>query len=136
MVSGVFLLVVATAIFTSQLAAIETIMLLAFIGAFAGDHAGFYAGRWVGPRFQHSRFAARYRNSISNAELLIRKYGAATIFIGRFLPAIRSLIPAMLGLSGFDRLRYLLLDALACLLWSAALGAIILGLDLGFSFGQ
>ena len=41
----------------------------------------------------------------------------------------------MLGLSGFDRIRYLLLDAVACLLWSAALGTIVLGLDMGFSFG-
>jgi membrane-associated protein len=135
-VSGVFLLVVATTVFASQLAGIETIVVLALSGAFLGDHLGFYLGRWVGPRFHQSRLANRYRGSIDNAESLIRKYGWAAIFIGRFIPAIRSLIPAMLGLSRFDRLRYFLLDALACLLWSSALGAIVLGLDMGFSFGK
>jgi membrane-associated protein len=57
------------------------------------------------------------------------------VFIGRFVPAIRSLIPATMGISGFDGRRYLLLDALACALWSTALGAIVLGLDFGFSSG-
>ncbi|MEH6556218.1 MAG: VTT domain-containing protein [Oceanicoccus sp.] len=135
MISGVFLLLVATGIYTQELASIEIIVLLALLGAFLGDQAGFYAGRLIGPRFHHSRLAGRYRNSLDNAELMIRKHGSAVIFIGRFLPAIRSVIPAMLGISGFDRARYFLFDALACLLWSAALGAIVLGLDMGLSFG-
>jgi len=135
LISGVFLLLVATGIYTSALAPIETIVMLALFGAFLGDQAGFYLGRLLGPRFHHSRVAGRYQKSLDNAELMVRKHGSAVIFIGRFLPAIRSVIPAMLGLSGFDRIRYLLLDAVACLLWSAALGTIVLGLDMGFSFG-
>jgi membrane-associated protein len=135
LISGVFLLLVATGIYTSALAPIETIVILALFGAFLGDQAGFYLGRLLGPRFHHSRVAGRYQKSLDNAELMVRKHGSAVIFIGRFLPAIRSVIPAMLGLSGFDRIRYLLLDAVACLLWSAALGTIVLGLDMGFSFG-
>ena len=80
--------------------------------------------------------AERYRDSLQKGEAVIRKYGAAAIFIGRFVPAIRSLIPAMLGLSGFKSARYAVLDVLAWVLWSSALGAIVLGLDLGFSAGQ
>ncbi|MGB1582085.1 MAG: DedA family protein, partial [Nevskiales bacterium] len=54
-------------------------------------------------------------------------YGPWAIFIGRFLPAIRSLVPAMLGISGFQRLRYSLLDMTACSLWALGLAAIVLG---------
>lgn len=133
--SGVFLVAVATAVFTNGWAAISLIVALALAGALLGDQAGFYAGRWLGPRFHHSSLARRHRDRISRAENLVRKYGAIAIFIGRFIPAIRSLIPAVLGLSGFDRLRYLVFDLLACLLWSLALGAIVLGLNLGFSAG-
>jgi len=136
LVSGVFLLAVATVVFASQLASIETIVLLAFTGAVLGDHLGFYLGRWVGPRFHHSLLANKYRGSIERAEVLIRRYGSAAIFIGRFIPAIRSMIPAMLGISGFKRLRYLFFDVLACLLWAIALGAIVMGLDIGFSFSK
>ena len=38
LISGVFLVVVATAIYSSELATIEVIVLLDFIGALLGDH--------------------------------------------------------------------------------------------------
>jgi membrane protein DedA with SNARE-associated domain len=37
-------------------------------------------------------------------------------------------VPVLVGISGFGRLRFLLLDALACLLWALTLGAIVAGL--------
>ena len=134
LISGVFLLIIAIAIYSSELATIEVIVLLAFIGAISGDHFGFYVGKKLGPQFHSSSIASRYRKNIDRAEELIRKYGAAAIFIGRFIPAIRSLIPATLGLSKFNPVRYSLMDALACALWSIVLGLIVVGLDLGFDF--
>lgn len=136
LISGVFLLLVATTVYTNQLAGIEVIIALACIGAIVGDHVGFHVGRWLGPGFHHTRLAERYREQLARGEAVIRRYGAAAIFVGRFVPAIRSLIPAMLGLSGFNRLRYCVLDILACVLWSIALGAIVLGLDIGLSPDQ
>lgn len=131
LVSGAFLLVLATALYSSDLATLEAIVPLAMLGALLGDHAGFYVGRYLGPRLHHLRFAARHRSKIERAESLIRRGGAWALFIGRFIPAIRSLIPAALGVSGFDRLRYSLLDIAACALWAAALGGIVWALDAG-----
>jgi membrane-associated protein len=136
LISGVFLLLVATTVYANQLAGIEVIIALACVGAILGDHVGFHIGRWLGPGFHHTRAAERYRDHLQKGEAVIRRYGAAAIFVGRFVPAIRSLIPAMLGLSGFNSARYSVLDILACVLWSSALGAIVLGLDLGLSAGQ
>lgn len=132
LVSGVFLLAVATALYSSDLAPLTWIVPLACLGGFLGDQVGFHVGRWVGPRFHHSRVAARYRSSLDKGKAVIRKYGAAAVFIGRFVPAIRSLIPALLGISDFPRTRYLVLDVLACIFWSLALGALVMGLELGF----
>ena len=123
----------ATTVYTNQLAGIESIIVLACVGAIIGDHAGFHIGRWFGPGFHHTKLAERYKDGLEKGEAVIRRYGAAAIFVGRFIPAIRSLIPAMLGLSGFNSSRYLVLDVLACILWASALGAIVLGIDLGFS---
>ena len=66
---------------------------------------------------------------LQRAERLISDYGAIAIFIGRLVPAIRSLIPAMLGMSGFKTTYYSILDIAACLVWSLGLGAIIIGVD-------
>ena len=49
--------------------------------------------------------------------------------IGRFVPAIRSLIPAALGISGFRRLHYSLTDLTACAIWASALLLIVVGIE-------
>lgn len=83
-----------------------------------------YGGQaiWLVPAF-----AARYQTSIVKAENMIRRFGGMAIFVGRFIPAIRSVVPGMLGVAGFRPGLYSLLDCLACLLWSLALAAILAG---------
>lgn len=83
----------------------------------------------MGPGFHKSRIAIKYAGAITRGENLIQKFGSAAIFIGRFVPAVRSLAPALMGLSGFRRIRYSFFDALACLLWAIALGLIVLGIE-------
>lgn len=126
-VSGFILVAVASVLVSTEIATLPQILPLAFLGAFTGDHVGFYVGRTFGSRFHHSQLANKYRASLDRAEAMIRARGAWAILIGRFIPAIRSLLPAMLGISGFDRSRYSLVDALACLLWAAGLGLIVTG---------
>ena len=126
-VSGFILVAVASVLVSNDIATLPQILPLAFIGAFTGDHVGFYVGRTFGPRFHQSQLANKYRPSLDRAEALIRVRGAWAILIGRFIPAIRSLLPAMLGISGFDRTRYTVVDASACLLWAAGLGLIVTG---------
>jgi membrane-associated protein len=125
----VLLLAIATFIIQYDLAPIELVCSLAFVGAIAGDHLGFHIGRMTGPGFHKTKIAAKYSTSIAKGENLIQKFGSAAIFIGRFVPAVRSFVPALMGLSGFQRIRYSLFDALACLLWSTALGLIVLGIE-------
>lgn len=126
-VPSLILVVVSSFLLAQELAAIPTIMLLAFCAAVAGDHVGFYVGRALGPQVHHWKLVQRHASKIARAEALIQKRGAWAILIGRFIPAIRSLIPATLGISGFDRLRYSLVDLCACALWAVGLGLILTG---------
>ncbi len=129
LVSGAFLVLVSSMVLARELAPIEIIVVLGFCGAVAGDHVGFHIGRWLGPRFHHLGLVKRNRSKIDKAESLIRERGSVAIFVGRFIPAIRSLIPAMLGISGFRPLRYTALDLCACAIWAAALGLIVTGTE-------
>lgn len=129
-VSGALLLLLSAYLYSNGLVGPEIIMLLAFIGASLGDHVGFYFGVMVGPGVHHSKWAKRYQDRLQKAESLVRRFGVFAIFIGRFVPAIRSIIPALLGVSGFDRKLYSLLDLAACLLWAIALVLIVMGIDL------
>ena len=128
-ISGALLLLVSATLYNSGIAGLELLLLLAFFGALLGDHAGYYFGRTLGPRFRQIGLIKKYQTNVAKAEGLIRRYGSAAIFIGRFIPAIRSIIPALVGASGIKRLRYSLVDALACLCWVMAFAAILMGIN-------
>lgn len=79
----------------------------------------------TGPRFHHSKFAQKYAAQLTKAEDLIERFGGMAVFIGRFVPAIRSIVPAVVGISGFRRRKFFLLDLLACAGWAIALGILV-----------
>ena len=128
-VSGALLLIVSSALFSTGVADLQTIVPLAFLGAIAGDHVGFYVGYIVGPRFHHSKFAEKYSVQVGKADKLIERFGGLAVFIGRFVPAIRSIVPAVVGISGFGRRKFAILDMLACLSWAIALGILVTLID-------
>lgn len=123
-VSGLFLFAVVTLMLETQILTLWQITPLAFLGALLGDHMGFFLGKHFGSRVHQFRLIHRYHKQIERGERLILRFGASAIFIGRFIPAIRSLLPAMLGISGFARTRYCILDTIACALWSLALAGL------------
>jgi membrane-associated protein len=100
---------------------------MALVGSSLGDHVGYYVGRAVGPRVEHSRLVQRNLGKWQRTEALVRRYGAWAIFIGRFIPAIRSLVPAMVGVTAFPRRLYTPIDVAACTLWALGLVGIVLG---------
>lgn len=126
-VSSAFLVIVASMVYSQGDVSILVIIALGFLGATIADQTGFFIGRAMGPRFHHLKLVERNSNKIAAAEALIRKRGTLALFIGRFIPAIRSMIPALLGISEFPPARYVLLDIFACLVWSLALGGIVMG---------
>ena len=128
-ISGALLLLVASTLYSNGIAGLEVLLPLAFFGALIGDHAGYYFGRSLGAKFHQIGLIKKYQANVAKAEGLIRRYGSAAIFIGRFIPAIRSIIPALVGASGIKRLRYSLVDTLACLCWVMAFAAILMGIN-------
>lgn len=126
-ISSVFLVVICSIFYANGWASMTHMALLAAAGSSLGDHAGYYFGRAIGPGIHHLNIVKRHRSKWDRTEALVRRYGPGAIFIGRFLPALRSLVPAMLGISGFARLRYTLFDISACSLWALGLTAIVLG---------
>jgi len=128
-VSGAILLGVCTVMYTEQIATLSQMLPLAFSGACLADHLGFYLGRWIGPPFHHTRFALRRKAMLDKTEAVFRKHSELAILLGRLMTAIRSLTPLLAGVSGMSRLRYSLLDLLACSIWTAGLGLLVVGLD-------
>ena len=129
LVSGVILLSVCTLLYSEGLATLAQMLPLAFLGAAFSDHLGYYLGRWIGPSLHASKFGVRHRERINKAEGLVRRFGNFAIVIGRFFPAIRSIIPMLSGISGISRLQYTGFDLLACAIWTTGLGLLVTGLN-------
>ena len=126
-VSSLFLVIICSIFYANGWASMPAMALLAAAGSSLGDHVGFYIGRAIGPGVHQLKIVQRNQDKWQRSEAMVRRFGPWAIFIGRFIPAIRSLVPAMLGISGFAKARYSLLDISACSLWALGLAAIVLG---------
>ncbi len=126
-VSSLFLVIVCSVYYAGDVASVPTMAVLALLGSSAGDHVGYYVGRAIGHRVHELPIVRRNQNKWDRTEALVRRFGPGAILIGRFVPAIRSLVPAMMGISEFPRARYTAYDLLACSLWATALAGIVWG---------
>jgi membrane protein DedA with SNARE-associated domain len=127
--SGILLLSVATFLYSEQLLILQQLLPMAFAGACIADHLGFYVGRGFGAKFHATAWGKKRAAQLNRTEGYILNHGASAILIGRFVPAIRSLVPIMVGGSGISKLKFSLIDVLACALWSSALGLLVVGLE-------
>jgi len=100
-VSGVFLLGIASYLLSQEIITSTQLAITAAGGAMLGDHVGFFFGRFLGPRLHHTRLFIRHADRILKTEGMIARWGGIAVPIGRFVPAIRSIVPALLGTSGF-----------------------------------
>ena len=126
-VPSLTIVIVTSVFYANDWASIWLMAAMAMVGSSLGDHVGYYAGRGVGHRVHGWRIVQRDPQRWERAEAMVRRYGVFAIFIGRFIPAIRSLVPAMMGVTRFDRVRYSMYDVAACSLWALGLVAIVQG---------
>jgi membrane protein DedA with SNARE-associated domain len=86
------------------------------LGAFIADCAWYAVGRWRGERFRAGRFYARVQGTI---EKLTRKVGAWELLVCRFVYGTKNASMLFWGLHGLPVQRFVLIDALGCVLGSA-----------------
>ena len=128
-ISGAILLSVCTVLYTQDIATLQQMLPLAFLGATIADHSGYYTGRWIGPRFHHTEFVTRRKAIFDKTEAMLVRHGEMAIIIGRLMTAIRSVVPLLTGISGLSPARYTLYDLLACAIWTTGLGLLVIGID-------
>ncbi|MFB1065915.1 DedA family protein [Natrinema sp. H-ect4] len=97
------------------------------IGGTLGAFVPFYAFRGPG-----SRGLGRLRERINVSEETtergrrwFRRWGASSVFWGRFLPALRSVVSIPAALAGMRRVRFGVYTAVGTVLFYAAIGAVV-----------
>jgi len=86
-------------------------------GALAGDWLSYLAGRWIGPTAWRRWPLNRHRSSVARARLFFRRFGFASVFVGRFLGPLRAMVPLVAGVMRMRTRSFQLANCLSAILW-------------------
>lgn len=94
--------------------------LVVSVCAVAGDSIGYYLGRRYGDRLRDSKIVSKVgRQHWDKASELLRRRGAWAVFVARFMPVVRTLVPASAGASKLEYRRFLPASIAGAVCWSA-----------------
>lgn len=124
---GDSLLITAGIIAATGALDIRWLIILPSVAAIVGDQVGYIIGRRAGGALRQ-RYA-RFDKHLERAHAFYEKYGAKTIVIARFVPIVRTFVPAVAGAARMNYRRFVTYNIMGGLLW--VWGMIIAGYGLG-----
>lgn len=86
-------------------------------GAVLGDSLSYWLGRWLGLRLLRVRVFRRHRRMLARGRLFFRRYGMASIFLGRFIGPLRASVPLMAGALRMPQPRFQLANVTSAVIW-------------------
>jgi undecaprenyl-diphosphatase len=109
------------------------VIVLAIVGAIAGDAVGYAVGRRFGPGLQSSRLGqvVGEKRWLASEEFLRRRGGPA-VFVGRFTALLRALVPSAAGMARLPYRTFALWNAVGGSVWAA--GFVLAGYAAGASY--
>jgi membrane-associated protein len=122
-IPGELALVTAAALAQSGQLTVYSVIGSATTGAIAGQAAAYGLGRWRGRRILEWGFVGRISaKPLAAAEAFFARHGGKAVFLGRFVPLLRSVIGWMAGTAGLPWWRYLAWNVSGALVWSFSIG--------------
>ncbi|OUX09928.1 MAG: DedA family protein [Gammaproteobacteria bacterium TMED242] len=132
-ISSAILFSICIFIYNTELLPLFYIVPVAVLGAHLGDMTGFLFGKTIGPQLLSTKVMVKREKLISRAQKFLDKTGSYTVILGRFIPAVRPIVPFLLGVSDLKLVRFYIADLIACIFWGIALGFLVTGV--GSLFG-
>jgi membrane-associated protein len=118
---GDSLLFVAGAGAASGLFTLSWLILVFFLAAIAGDILNYWLGRHIGLKVFRERFPEIVKSEyIDRTTRYFERFGRKTIFIGRFIPVVRTFAPFLAGIGTMDFRAFMSYNVLSALCWSVA----------------
>jgi len=107
---------------------------VAIVGAALGDNVGYWIGRRYGRGFleRHGRRLFVTPERLEATERFYQRHGGKTVFLGRFIPVVRSVGFIVAGVSHMPWRRFFAWDLLGATIW--AIGHTVIGYALGESY--
>jgi membrane protein DedA with SNARE-associated domain len=101
-----------------------------FLAAVAGDQVGYLIGQRFGPRL-FSRPSSRVfaQENADRAQRFFDRHGAKAVVLARFVPVVRTFVPAVAGVGRMSRSRFTCYNVLGAAVWSV--GIVVAGILFG-----
>jgi len=125
--SSAILFSICILIYNTELLSIVYIVPVAILGAHLGDMSSFLFGKTIGPQLLSTKVMIKRQKMILRAQIFLDKTGSFTVILGRFIPALRPIVPFLLGISDLKVVRFYIADLIACVCWGIALGFLVTG---------
>lgn len=94
--------------------------LVVSVCAVVGDSIGYFLGRRYGDRLRDSKVVRKLgREHWDRAGELLRRRGAWAVFVARFMPVVRTLVPASAGACKLEYRRFLPASIAGAVSWAA-----------------
>jgi len=109
----------------------------AILGAVLGDSVSYWIGLRFGPAVKSSWPLSRHPKLVEHGEALFKRFGSASVFIGRFFGPFRASVPLVAGIMKMSPAQFWIANVASALIWAPALllpgsAAIILSKWSGF----
>lgn len=121
---GDYLLFAAGMFCGTQYLELPLVLLLALLVlvSFMGDLTGYFKGKWLGEKLfvdNNSRFFKK--EYLERGSGFYTRFGLWAFILGRFMPVIRTLVPAIAGATRFKFKTFLLFNIMGALTWVCTL---------------
>lgn len=115
-------LVAAGALAQEGLMRPERVLLAALSASLLADHAWFLTGRRYGRRLLAGvcRLSLSPDTCVRKTDDLVARHGAPLLLVAKFIPGVSAVAVPTIAAMGLSYRRFLLFDALGCLMWSGA----------------
>jgi membrane protein DedA with SNARE-associated domain len=96
------------------------IYLVAVFGAVVGDSISYWIGRLLEHRIKEVWPFRNYRDQLAKGEVFFARHGGKSIFIGRFIPGVKAVVPGIAGMLGMHWPRFFAINVISAFAWAAA----------------
>lgn len=127
---GETMLVLASASAVSGHLSIFGVIASAACGAILGDMGGYWIGRKGGSRIFKRILGGAYEEHLAKGRLFFARYGAASVFLARFVPVVRVISANFAGISAMNFQTFSLYNTAGGLVWASVMGSV------GYFFGS
>ncbi|MEP3303866.1 MAG: VTT domain-containing protein, partial [Roseibium sp.] len=89
-------------------------------GAIAGDAISYWFGYFYKDQVRKLWPLSRYSSLMDRGEAFFKEHGGKSVFIGRFVPGVKSVVPGIAGMVGMNATRFTIINVVSAFAWAIA----------------